>query len=84
MPDCRKRMGKSRVLCRIVEWHEDKDGDSGGILYAPLSGLVAARYDDLVDLNCQSAREQLTCHIADCRENLQRFKQPLLDRRDHE
>jgi hypothetical protein len=48
------------------------------------SGLVAARYDDLVDLNCQSAREQLTCHIADCRENLQRFKQALLDRRDHE
>jgi hypothetical protein len=45
------------------------------------SGLVAARYDDLVDLNCQSAREQLTCHVADCRENLQRFKQSLLDQR---
>jgi hypothetical protein len=48
------------------------------------SGLVEARYDDLVDMNCQSAREQLTCHVADCRENLLRFKRSLLERRDHE
>ena len=47
-------------------------------------GLVAAHYDDLVDFNCQSAREQQTCHFADCRENLQPFKQSLLDRRNHE
>jgi hypothetical protein len=48
------------------------------------AGLVAARYDDLVDLNCQSAREQDTCHVADCRKNLLPFKQSLLDRRTHE
>ena len=48
------------------------------------SGLVAAHYDDLVDFNCQSGREQQTCHVPDCRENLQPFKQSLLDRRNHE
>ena len=48
------------------------------------SGLVAAHYDDLVDFNCQSAHEQETCHVANCRENLQPFRQSLLDRRNHE
>ena len=48
------------------------------------AGLVVARYDDLVDFNCQSAREQATCHVADCSKNLLPFKQSLLDRRSHE
>jgi hypothetical protein len=48
------------------------------------AGLIAARYDDLVDFNCQSAREQGTCHVPGCQQNLQPFKQSLLDRRHHE
>jgi hypothetical protein len=48
------------------------------------AGLVAARYDDLVDFNCQSAREQGTCHVADCQKNLIPFRQSLLDRRAYE
>jgi hypothetical protein len=48
------------------------------------SGLVVAHYDDLVDFNCQSAREQATCYVADCHQNLQPFRQSLLDRRNHE
>jgi hypothetical protein len=48
------------------------------------AGLVVARYDDLVDFNCQSAREQETCHVADCSKNLLPFKHSLLDRRTHE
>lgn len=48
------------------------------------AGLVATRRDDLVDFNCQSAREQGTCHVADCRQNLLPFKQSLLDRRAYE
>ena len=48
------------------------------------AGLVVARYDDLVDFNCQSAREQETCYVADCSKNLLPFKQSLLDRRSHE
>lgn len=48
------------------------------------AGLVAARYDDLVDFNCQSAREQGTCHVADCSKNLMPFRQSLLDRRAYE
>src|SRR5271165_54401 len=54
-------------------------------LYVRLfAGLVTARYDDLVDFNCQSAREQGTCHVADCHGNLLPFKQSVLDRRSHE
>jgi hypothetical protein len=48
------------------------------------AGLVAARYDDLVDFNCQSAREQGTCHVADCGQSLLPFRQSLLDRRTYE
>jgi hypothetical protein len=48
------------------------------------AGLMLARYDDLVDFNCHSAREQCTCYVADCPNNLLRFRQSLLDRRKHE
>jgi hypothetical protein len=48
------------------------------------AGLVAARYDDLVDFNCQSSREQRTCPVADCHLNLLPFRQSLLERRAYE
>jgi hypothetical protein len=45
------------------------------------AGLIAARYDELVDFNCRSAQEQRTCHVPACQENLQPFKRSLSDRR---
>jgi hypothetical protein len=48
------------------------------------AGLVAAGYDDVVDFNCQSAREQGTCHVAECSNNLLLFRKSLLDRRTYE
>jgi hypothetical protein len=48
------------------------------------AGLVLARYDDLVDFNCYSAREQFTCYVVHCPNNLLRFRQSLLDRRKYE
>lgn len=47
-------------------------------------GLFAAGVDDLVDFNCQSAREEGMCFVERCNENLLRFRSSLLDRRKHE
>ena len=53
--------------------------------YARLfSGLFAAGVDDLIDFNCQSAREEGMCFVEHCNENLLRFRSSLLDRRKHE
>jgi hypothetical protein len=48
------------------------------------TGLFVAGVDDLVDFNCQSAREEGNCFVAQCGENLQRFRNSLLERRTHE
>jgi hypothetical protein len=48
------------------------------------AGLFAARYDDLVDFNCQSSREQRICPVADCHQNLLSFRQSLSERRTYE
>jgi hypothetical protein len=48
------------------------------------TGLLVAGVDDLVDFNCQSAREEGICFVERCDENLQRFRTSLLDRRTHE
>ena len=48
------------------------------------SGICAAGIDDLVDFNCQSAREEDTCFHAHCPDNLLRFRSSLLDRRKYE
>jgi hypothetical protein len=48
------------------------------------SGLFATGADDLVDFNCQSAREENLCLVSDCQENLLRYRKSLLDRRHYE
>jgi hypothetical protein len=48
------------------------------------AGLFATGVDDLVDFNCQSAREEGICFIEHCSENLLRFRSSLLDRRKYE
>ena len=46
------------------------------------SGLFAVGADDLVDLNCQSAREKGMCCTTDCRENLARIREHALNARN--
>jgi hypothetical protein len=48
------------------------------------TGLFAVGRDDLVDFNCQSAREEQFCFVSRCPFNLEPFKQSLLDRRTYE
>ena len=48
------------------------------------AGLFAVGRDDLVDFNCQSAREEQFCFVPHCPNNLEPFKQSLLDRRTYE
>jgi hypothetical protein len=48
------------------------------------AGLFVAGLDDLVDFNCQSAKEEKFCFAGDCRFNLEQYKQSLLNRRKYE
>ncbi len=48
------------------------------------SGLFGAGIDDLVDFNCQSAREEGLCPMQSCPDNLERFRNSLLERRKYE
>jgi hypothetical protein len=48
------------------------------------AGLFATGLDDLVDFNCQSAKEEKLCFSGNCRDNLERFKESLLYRRKYE
>jgi len=48
------------------------------------SGLVVTGRDGLVDFNCQSAKEEKLCFVADCPFNLEQYKKSLLNRRTYE
>jgi hypothetical protein len=48
------------------------------------TGQIITGVDDLVDFNCQSAREEGACGLQNCGENLLRYRGSLLDRRKHE
>jgi hypothetical protein len=48
------------------------------------SGLFAAGRDDLVNFNCQSAKEEKTCSTADCPANLELFRRSALARRRYD
>ena len=48
------------------------------------AGLFATGRDDLVDFNCQSAKEEKLCFAADCSCNLDHYKTSLLNRRTYE
>jgi hypothetical protein len=47
------------------------------------AGLVIAGYDDLIDFNCCSSQEQKICLQSNCRDNLERFRTSLLNRRTY-
>lgn len=48
------------------------------------AGQVATGGDNLIDFNCQSAREEGLCFVEGCAGNLETFKKSLLNRRHHE
>jgi hypothetical protein len=48
------------------------------------AGLFATGRDDLVDFNCQSAKEEKLCFVVDCPFNLEQYKKSLLNRRKYE
>ncbi len=48
------------------------------------TGLFVTGHDDLIDFNCQSAKEEKLCFVDDCPDNLERFKKSLLHRRQYE
>jgi len=48
------------------------------------AGLFVTGRDDLVDFNCTSAQEQGICFLTDCHDNLLRFKEAALYRREHD
>jgi hypothetical protein len=45
------------------------------------SGLIVARYDNVVDFNCCSTQEEKICFSSNCQDNLERFRTSLLNRR---
>ncbi len=48
------------------------------------AGLFVTGHDDLVDFNCQSAKEEKLCFAADCPYNLATYKKSLIERRNYE
>jgi hypothetical protein len=53
--------------------------------YARLfSGLFFTGVDELIDFNCRSAQDQALCMVPDCHDDIRRFRQSLLDRRQYE
>jgi hypothetical protein len=47
------------------------------------AGLILAGYDDLVDFNCCSTKEQKICFQPKCQDSLERFRMSLLNRRTY-
>ena len=48
------------------------------------AGLFATGRDDLIDFNCISAQEEGLCFFTDCNDNLLRFREAALYRREHD
>lgn len=66
------------------QWRGFDPGTRADFYARVFTGLIVAGADDLVDFNCQSAREEGNCFIANCSENLQHYRASLLERRNHE
>lgn len=66
------------------QWHGVDPGTRADFYARAYTGLLIAGVDDLVDFNCQSAREEGICFVAQCDDNLERYRDSLLERRQHE
>jgi hypothetical protein len=73
---------------RDYGWGKQWEGYHPGMradLYTRIfSGLFVDGQDELVDFNCQSAREAKTCFAENCCDNLEAFRQSLIHRRTYE
>ena len=67
-----------------AQWCRNDPATRADFYARVFTGLIVAGVDDLVDFNCQSAREEGNCFVAQCGENLQPFRDSLLERRTHE
>jgi len=66
------------------QWHGCDPATRADFYARVFSGLFVTGVDDLVDFNCQSAREEGLCSLQACPDNLERFRNSLLERRNHE
>jgi hypothetical protein len=66
------------------QWRGIDPGTRADYYARVFTGLLAVGADDLVDFNCQSAREEGLCFASPCGDNLVRFRDSLLDRRKYE
>ena len=73
---------------RDYQWGDrwkDYDAANRADFYTRLfAGLFVTGCEDLVDFNCQSAREEKLCFATDCPFNLEQYKTSLLNRRTYE
>lgn len=65
-------------------WHEYDAALRAEFYVRIFAGLFAVEIDDLVDFNCQSAREEKVCPVAECPWNLAAFRQSALNRRSYD
>jgi len=66
------------------QWHGHDPAYRADFYTRLFSGLFATGVDDLVDFNCQSAKEEKLCFLCDCPDNLAEFRKSLLERRYYE
>jgi hypothetical protein len=73
---------------RDFQWGDrwkDYDAATRADFYTRLfAGLFVTGCEDLVDFNCQSAKEEKLCFATDCPFNLEQYKTSLLNRRTYE
>jgi hypothetical protein len=66
------------------QWTECDPATRADFYTRVFAGLFAVGQDDLMDLNCQSAKEQGICGMAECDFNLQTFQRSALARRTYD
>jgi hypothetical protein len=66
------------------QWAEDDAATRADFYTRIFAGLFATGRDDLLDFNCQSAREEGTCTFADCHQNLEMYRHSALRRRTYD
>jgi hypothetical protein len=66
------------------QWTECDPATRADFYTRVFAGLFAVGNDDLIDLNCQSSKEQGICGVTECHHNLQTFQRSALARRTYD
>lgn len=82
----------ARLICAKYEedhgwgnrWQEYDAAMRAEFYVRIFAGLFAVEIDDLVDFNCQSAKEEKICPVTECPWNLAAFRRSALNRRSHD